>query len=190
MCPSFRVTREEEHSTRGRAHLLWEMLNGDTIQGGWRSEEVKQSLDLCLSCKGCKSDCPVAVDVATYKAEFLSHYYHRRIRPIHAYAFGLIHTWARLASHFPRLVNFFGRAVPFSSIFKGVIGIAHERQVPEFAPEPFSKWFHKRERRCAANGERWYGTSRLCLCWKISWPGSRMTVVSSSWNLRRSGSGK
>jgi len=90
--------------------------------------------------------------MATYKAEFLSHYYHRRIRPIHAYAFGLIHTWARLASHFPRLVNFFGRAVPFSSIFKGVIGIAHERQIPEFAPEPFSKWFYKRERRSAPNG--------------------------------------
>ena len=80
MCPSFRVTREEEHSTRGRAHLLWEMIKGDTIQDGWRSEEVKQSLDLCLSCKGCKSECPVAVDVATYKAEFLSHYYEGRSR--------------------------------------------------------------------------------------------------------------
>ena len=75
MCPSYRVTREEEHSTRGRAHLLWEMTKGDVIKDGWQSEAVKESLDLCLACKGCKSDCPVGVDVATYKAEFLSHYY-------------------------------------------------------------------------------------------------------------------
>ena len=81
MCPSYRVTHEEEHSTRGRAHLLWEMTQGDVIRDGWRSEEVKDSLDLCLACKGCKSDCPVGVDVATYKAEFLSHYYEGRIRP-------------------------------------------------------------------------------------------------------------
>jgi FAD/FMN-containing dehydrogenase len=73
MCPSYRVTREEEHSTRGRAHLLWEMTKRDVIKDGWQSEEVKESLDLCLACKGCKSDCPVGVDVATYKAEFLSH---------------------------------------------------------------------------------------------------------------------
>ena len=91
MCPSWRVTHEEEHSTRGRAHLLWEMTqNPDrsdaVIRGGWRSEEVKKSLDLCLACKGCKSDCPVNVDVATYKAEFLSHYYEGRLRPLNAYA--------------------------------------------------------------------------------------------------------
>ena len=98
MCPSFRVTREEEHSTRGRAHLLWEMTQGDVIRDGWRDEEVKESLDLCLSCKGCKSDCPVGVDVATYKAEFLSHYYEGRLRPRSDYAFANIDLWARLAS--------------------------------------------------------------------------------------------
>ena len=81
MCPSYRATREEEHSTRGRAHLLWEMAKGDVIRGGWSDETVKKSLDLCLACKGCKSDCPVGVDVATYKAEFLSHYYEKRPRP-------------------------------------------------------------------------------------------------------------
>ena len=75
MRPSFRVTREEEHSTRGRAHLLWEMTKGDIIKDGWRDQHVNDSLHLCLACKGCKSDCPVGVDVATYKAEFLSHYY-------------------------------------------------------------------------------------------------------------------
>ena len=105
MCPSYRATHEEEHSTRGRAHLLWEMTQGEVIRDGWRSEEVKQSLDLCLACKGCKSDCPVSVDVATYKAEFLSHYYEGRIRPRSAYAFGNIDLWARLASNVPGLVN-------------------------------------------------------------------------------------
>src|SRR5947199_8522845 len=95
MCPSFRVTREEEHSTRGRAHLVWEMTKGEVVQDGWQSDEVKDSLDLCLSCKGCKSDCPVGVDLATYKAEFLSHYYEGRMRPLSAYAFGNIDIWAR-----------------------------------------------------------------------------------------------
>ncbi|MFY9743584.1 MAG: FAD-binding and (Fe-S)-binding domain-containing protein, partial [Candidatus Sulfotelmatobacter sp.] len=112
MCPSYRVTREEEHSTRGRAHLLWEMTQGKDrvredgiIRGGWRSEEVKESLDLCLACKGCKSDCPVGVDLATYKAEFLSHYYEGRIRPRSSYAFGNIDLWARAASRVPGLAN-------------------------------------------------------------------------------------
>ena len=110
MCPSYRATHDEEHSTRGRAHLLWEMTQGEgrrdgIIRDGWRSEEVKQSLDLCLACKGCKSDCPVGVDVATYKAEFLSHYYEGRVRPRSAYAFGNIDLWARVASHAPGLVK-------------------------------------------------------------------------------------
>ena len=93
MCPSFRVTREEEHSTRGRAHLLWEMTNGGVVRNQWRDTHVKSALDLCLSCKGCKSDCPVNVDVATYKAEFLSHHYDGRSRPLNHYAFGQIDRW-------------------------------------------------------------------------------------------------
>jgi Fe-S oxidoreductase len=98
MCPSYRVTHEEEHSTRGRAHLLWEMTKARVIRDGWRSEEVKESLDLCLACKGCKSDCPVGVDVATYKSEFLSHYYEGRIAPAEcAMPFGNIDLWARAA---------------------------------------------------------------------------------------------
>ncbi len=105
MCPSFMVTREEKHSTRGRAHLLWEMTRREVLADGWKSEEVKEALDLCLSCKGCKGDCPVNVDVATYKAEFLSHYWKRRVRPLHAFAFGWIDKWARLAAHAPRLAN-------------------------------------------------------------------------------------
>src|SRR5256884_4567095 len=106
MCPSYRATHEEEHSTRGRARLLWEMLQGEVIKDGWKSEEVRDALDLCLACKGCKGECPVAVDMATYKAEFLAHYYEGRLRPIAAYSMGLIHLWARLASLLPRVANF------------------------------------------------------------------------------------
>ena len=109
MCPSYMATREEKHSTRGRAHLLWEMLQGEVLEDGWQNEEVKEALDLCLSCKACKTECPTNVDIATYKAEFLSHYYEGRSRPLHAYAFGLIDRWARLASHTPRLANALGR---------------------------------------------------------------------------------
>ena len=88
MCPSYMATREEKHSTRGRAHLLWELLQGEVLEGGWQNEEVKDALDLCLSCKACKTECPTNVDLATYKAEFLSHYYEGRSRPLNAYAFG------------------------------------------------------------------------------------------------------
>ena len=92
MCPSYMVTREEKHTTRGRARLLFEMLRGEVIgKNGWHDEAVKDALDLCLACKGCKGDCPVNVDMATYKAEFLSHYYEGRLRPLHAYALGLIY---------------------------------------------------------------------------------------------------
>ncbi len=105
MCPSYMVTHEERHTTRGRTHQLWEMLNGDVIANGWRDDNVKEALDLCLACKGCKGDCPVNVDMATYKAEFLSHYWEGRLRPRYAYAFGLIDQWARLASVAPGLVN-------------------------------------------------------------------------------------
>lgn len=144
MCPSYRVTHEEKHTTRGRAHLLFEMLRGEVIDEGWRSPAVKESLDLCLACKGCKGDCPVHVDMATYKAEFLSHYYKHRLRPPHAYAFGLIHTWARMASVAPRLANFFSQNAPFSTWGKFLIGVAPERRVPPFATESFQHWFEKR----------------------------------------------
>ena len=130
MCPSFRVTREEEHSTRGRAHLLWEMTKGDVIKDGWRDQHVKDSLDLCLACKGCKSDCPVGVDVATYKAEFLSHYYKGRLRPRSAYAFGNIDIWARLASKAPGLINLTTQLPLLRDIAKLFAGIPRERKIP------------------------------------------------------------
>jgi FAD/FMN-containing dehydrogenase/Fe-S oxidoreductase len=149
MCPSYRATHEEEHSTRGRAHLLWEMTQGPErkdaiIRDGWRSEEVKHSLDLCLACKGCKSDCPVGVDVATYKAEFLSHYYEGRVRPLSAYAFGNIDLWARLASNVPGLANLATQLPFLRDIAKLVAGIPLERSIPAFAPETFKSWFQRR----------------------------------------------
>jgi len=149
MCPSYRATHEEEHSTRGRAHLLWEMTQGPDrkdgiIRDGWRSEEVKQSLDLCLACKGCKSDCPVSVDVATYKAEFLSHYYEGRMRPLSAYAFGNIDFWARLASNAPGLVNLATQLPFLRDIAKLVAGVPLQRSLPAFAPETFQTWFRRR----------------------------------------------
>ncbi|HEY6767353.1 MAG TPA: FAD-binding and (Fe-S)-binding domain-containing protein, partial [Candidatus Sulfotelmatobacter sp.] len=137
MCPSYRVTREEEHSTRGRAHLLWEMTQGETredgiIRDGWRSNEVKESLDLCLACKGCKSDCPVGVDVATYKAEFLSHHYAGHLRPRSAYAFGHIDRWARIASYAPRLVNLTTQLPVLRNMAKFIAGISPHRTIPPF----------------------------------------------------------
>jgi FAD/FMN-containing dehydrogenase/Fe-S oxidoreductase len=147
MCPSFRVTREEEHSTRGRAHLLWEMTKGDVIQNGWRNQHVKDSLDLCLACKGCKSDCPVGVDVATYKAEFLAHYYEGRRRPRSAYAFANIDLWARLASKTPGLLNLTTQLPLVRDLAKLIAGVARERTIPAFARETFRPWFSRREAR-------------------------------------------
>jgi FAD/FMN-containing dehydrogenase/Fe-S oxidoreductase len=136
MCPSYRATREEMHSTRGRAHLLFEMMRGKELDG-WRDEHVRESLDLCLACKGCKGDCPVNVDVATYKAEFLSHHYAGRLRPVAAYSMGLIHWWARVASLAPSLVNLLTQSPLTSGLFKRLGGIAPQRRVPMFASRTF-----------------------------------------------------
>jgi FAD/FMN-containing dehydrogenase/Fe-S oxidoreductase len=147
MCPSFRVTGEEQHSTRGRAHLLWEMTKGEVIRDGWRDEHVKESLDLCLACKGCKSDCPVGVDVATYKAEFLSHYYEGQRRPRSAYAFGNIARWARLASLAPSLANLTTQTPLLQDVAKFMAGMPRERSIPAFARETFRAWFRRRQPR-------------------------------------------
>jgi FAD/FMN-containing dehydrogenase/Fe-S oxidoreductase len=142
MCPSFMVTREEKHSTRGRARLLQEMAEASgPVKDRWRSDEVKEALDLCLACKGCKSDCPVKVDMATYKAEFLSHYYRRRLRPRQAYALGLIPRWARLASRAPRLANTATHAPLVSRLVKLAGGVAQDRDAPRFAAQTFTAWF-------------------------------------------------
>jgi len=144
MCPSFRATREEQHTTRGRAHLLFEMMRGEAIKDGWRDPHVKEALDLCLACKGCKGDCPVSVDMATYKAEFLAHFYEGRLRPRSAYAMGLIDRWARLASRAPQLANFLTQTPLLSSMAKALAGIAPQRSLPAFASETFQHWFQRR----------------------------------------------
>jgi len=146
MCPSYKVTHEEAHSTRGRARLLFEMLRGDPLTDGWRDENVKEALDLCLACKGCKTECPVSVDMATYKAEFLSHYYEGRRRPASAYAMGFIDIWARLASIAPGLANAVTHAPVVSGAMKRVAGIAPERDMPRFAGQTFVSWFRSRAR--------------------------------------------
>jgi FAD/FMN-containing dehydrogenase/Fe-S oxidoreductase len=145
MCPSYMVTREERHTTRGRVHLLHEMLVKGPIRGGWRDPAVKKALDLCLACKGCKSDCPVNVDVATHKAEFLSHYYAGRLRPRSAYAFGFVDKWARAASAAPGLVNLVTQTPGVSALAKIAAGMPLRRRIPAFAPQTFQDWFATRQ---------------------------------------------
>jgi Fe-S oxidoreductase len=135
MCPTYLVTLEERHSTRGRAHMFFELLQGEVVRGGWQDEDVKQTLDLCLSCKACKSDCPTNVDIATYKAEFLAHYYERRARPLQAYAFGLVDRWARLGSLAAGAANLLAGAPGV----KALLGIAPQRHLPRLAGS-FQRW--------------------------------------------------
>lgn len=146
MCPSYMVTREEKHSTRGRARMLFEMMQHEELKKGWHNDEVKESLELCLSCKGCKSDCPVQVDMATYKSEFLSHYYDNKLRPASAYAFGLIYWWSRIASKVPFIANFFFHAPFISNIVKTFAGIDQKRKMPRYADVTFKEWFLNRQR--------------------------------------------
>ena len=149
MCPSYMATREEKHSTRGRAHLLWELLQGEVLENGWKNEDVKDALDLCLSCKACKTECPTNVDLATYKAEFLSHYYEGRLRPLHAYAFGMIDRWARLASLTPRLANALARSPLARGVANALLHLPSERKLPEFAHSTFRALMNRREDRTA-----------------------------------------
>lgn len=144
MCPSFRATHEEKYSTRGRARLLFEMIEADPMAGGWRSDTVRDALDLCLACKGCKGDCPLNVDMATYKAEFMAHHYRHRLHPRSAYSMGLIHYWARAASRLPRLANAALQAPGLGAALKALGGIARQRQVPRFATQTFRDWFKAR----------------------------------------------
>jgi FAD/FMN-containing dehydrogenase/Fe-S oxidoreductase len=140
MCPSYMATLEEEHSTRGRAHLLFELLQGEVVRDAWQDEHVKKSLDLCLSCKACKSECPANVDIATYKAEFLSHYYEHRSRPLHAYTFGMIDRWAGLGSHVPRIANFFTQTPGFSGMLGKLLNLTPHRRIPRLANYTFQSW--------------------------------------------------
>ena len=140
MCPTYMVTLEEDHSTRGRAHMLFEVLQGEVVRDGWKDENVKKALDLCLSCKACKSECPTNVDIATYKAEFLSHYYEGRRRPLHAQVFGAIDRWAKYGSVAPWLANVTTQAPGFRNILQSVLHLAPERRLPRLARSTFKSW--------------------------------------------------
>jgi FAD/FMN-containing dehydrogenase/Fe-S oxidoreductase len=140
MCPSYMVTLEERHSTRGRAHMLFEMLQGEVLADAWSNQGVKESLDLCLSCKACKSECPTNVDIATYRAEFLSHYYDTHPRPLQAHAFGKVDRWARAASALPRVANWFGRAPGLAPAARAALNISPQRELPLLAPVSFRRW--------------------------------------------------
>ncbi|MER5476741.1 FAD-binding and (Fe-S)-binding domain-containing protein [Streptomyces sp. NPDC002734] len=148
MCPSFRATGEEAHSTRGRARLLHEMLAGEVITDGWRSEEVRDALDLCLSCKGCRTDCPVGVDMATYKAEFLHHHYAGRRRPAAHYAMGWLPVWLRALARtrVPGIVNALASVRPLAAVAKRLAGVAPQRPLPRLARETFTRWWERRPR--------------------------------------------
>jgi Fe-S oxidoreductase len=140
MCPSFLATRDEKDSTRARARVLQELANG-TLVHGFDAPEVAESLDLCLSCKGCGRDCPAGVDMATYKAEVLFQRYRRKLRPPSHYALGWLPRWARLAARAPRLANaVLGRPM-LAGVAKRVGGIDARRPLPAFAAESFRRWF-------------------------------------------------
>jgi FAD/FMN-containing dehydrogenase/Fe-S oxidoreductase len=149
MCPSYLATGEEKHCTRGRAHLLHEMTRGETIGDGWSSDAVEDALSLCLACKGCKADCPVGVDVATWKAEFRAHHYAGRLRPRSAYSMGLIDRWAKIASRAPGLVNVLAN----TPMGKWAAGIHSGARLPKFCSQTFRDWLRERGRR-GIGGER------------------------------------
>ena len=139
MCPSYRATGQEKHSTRGRARLLWEMLAGALRQEGFRSEVVHEALDLCLSCKACKTECPVQVDMAAYKSEFLAQRYKGRIHPLQHYVFGYADKLARWGSLTPALTNALLTGPVTSRLIKWMVGVAQQRDLPRLAARSFLK---------------------------------------------------
>ena len=157
MCPSFMATGEELHSTRGRAHLLWELMQGEVLPKQWKNEQVRESLDLCLSCKACKSECPVSVDMATYKAEFLAHHYEGGHRPLSHYAFGRIDLWAHIASFTPGIVNAINNAPIIGPFIKSLLHIHPNRTFPRFA-KPFTREPRAAQPTASANVFLWADT--------------------------------
>jgi FAD/FMN-containing dehydrogenase/Fe-S oxidoreductase len=163
MCPSYMATRDEKHSTRGRAHLLWELMQGTTLKDGWRNEQVREALDLCLSCKACKTECPATVDMATMKAEFLAHHYQGRRRPLHHHAFGFMDRWAKLASIAPALANLPLRTPGFRDLIKAAFHVAPQRNLPLFAKRNFRQQFHQTQPASSASSKQ------TVLLWPDTW---------------------
>ncbi len=144
MCPSYMATREEKHSTRGRARIILEALAGDTLPGGFTDPALKEALDLCLACKACKGECPSSIDMAAYRAEFFSHYYAEHRRPLAAHFFGRMHEFARIAEIAPHLVNALANAPVTGALARRALGIHRGRELPRFAPSTFRSWFASR----------------------------------------------
>jgi FAD/FMN-containing dehydrogenase/Fe-S oxidoreductase len=153
MCPSYLATREEKDSTRGRARVLQEMINGTDVTEGWRSPEVHDALDLCLSCKGCASDCPTGVDMAAFKAEVLHQSYRRRIRPMSHYSLGWLPRWSKMASTMPRVVNTAMRMPGIGVAALSMAGVDRRRTIPPFAHQTFRSWFAEHSAERAASGD-------------------------------------
>jgi FAD/FMN-containing dehydrogenase/Fe-S oxidoreductase len=163
MCPSYMATREEKHSTRGRAHLLWEMMQGNVIADGWQNQEIKEALDLCLSCKACKTECPVNVDMAMWKSEFLAHHYEGKRHPLTHYAFGFMDRWASMASWAPSLANLPMSFGAVSKLAKKTLGVAQQRELPRFAAASF------RSRHLKARRHQPQGDGPAVLLWSDTW---------------------
>jgi FAD/FMN-containing dehydrogenase/Fe-S oxidoreductase len=167
MCPSYRGTGEEKHSTRGRAHLLWEMLAGSLRPEGFKSEAVHEALDLCLSCKACKTECPVQVDMAAYKAEFLAQHYKGRVHPLQHYVFGFADKLARMGSIAPGMTNAVLTGSVTSGLVKRLAGVARERRLPELAGKSFQK-MRTKGNQSVAGGENGQSGRRVLL-WPDTW---------------------
>jgi FAD/FMN-containing dehydrogenase/Fe-S oxidoreductase len=169
MCPSYRATHDEQHSTRGRARLLWEMLAGALRSEGFQSEAVHQALDLCLSCKACKTECPVAVDMATYKAEFLAQKYKGRIHPLHHYVFGYADKLARIGALTPALTNALLGGTLTSPLVKYILGVAQERPLPALAHKTFVQSRAARNSRAPASPKTSDQNRQEVVLWADTW---------------------
>jgi FAD/FMN-containing dehydrogenase/Fe-S oxidoreductase len=167
MCPSYRATGEEQHSTRGRAHLLWEMLAGSLREEGFKSEAVHEALDLCLSCKACKSECPVQVDMAAYKSEFLAQHYKGRLHPLGHYIFGFADQLARYGSIAPALTNALLTGPLTGPLIKRIAGIARERRLPKLAAKSYQK--SRSAPRGGTQKNSTQGTGQRVLLWPDTW---------------------
>lgn len=153
MCPSYQATREEKDSTRGRARVLQEMINGTEVTGGWRSPEVHEALDLCLSCKGCSTDCPTGVDMAAFKSEVLHQSYKGRLRPASHYSLGWLPRWAKIASRAPRTINAAMRIPGIGPLALSSAGVDARRSIPAFAEQTFRSWFEATEQDRVTTGD-------------------------------------
>jgi len=168
MCPSYQATNNEKFSTRGRAHLLHEMIRGDVVKDGWNNPDIVESLEHCLSCKACKSSCPTQVDIAAYKAEFMHKHFDARRRPLSHYAFGNIGSHLPRLAKWPALANVFLSGVP-GKIIRKALGLNTEARLPLLATKKYIPWLQKNSNR-QDNNFYWFGDteSTVAVLWSDS----------------------